>query len=86
MAMDARRCAPSASKGREHLEHHEGWPENALEEREQVHTERVCLLPVEHERSEDAQPVDRTSAGGTCSVGTHDQTPVVGGPTLLDGA
>jgi len=38
----------------EHLVHQESWPDQSLEDREQVLAERVGLLPEEHKRADQA--------------------------------
>jgi len=50
----------------EDLIDHEGWPEESLEEREQILPKRVSLLPEVHEGSENAKAVKSSSTGGTC--------------------
>ena len=52
----------SASKSFEGLVDHPGRPQQALEDREDVFPEAVCLLPEPHPGSEDAKGVDRAAA------------------------
>jgi hypothetical protein len=42
----------------EHLVHQKGWPDQSLEDCEQILAERVGLLPEEHKRADQAQTID----------------------------
>jgi hypothetical protein len=49
-----RPSAASNEEALEHLVHQKGWPDQCLEDREQILAERVGLLPEEHKRADEA--------------------------------
>src|SRR5512132_6632 len=60
--------SPAAAECLEDLIDHEGRPEQALDDRQQVLPERVGLLPEVHQGPEDPQTIDRTPASGRAGV------------------
>ena len=70
------RSVCSSTQRGERLEHHEGRPEDALHDREDVLPEAVRLLPEVHPSAEDPEAVDRASTGCARTV-AHRRHPLL---------